>query len=173
MSATKTLSSAPAATRRVMVPATHIDAILTAGLHAWQGRLRATVAELPDPVAWFDDHGERRTLTPQSADLTGAILLDANWRAVRETDTTQRPTPCPEPYSWRALNGLVDAITVLGAIDYLRQQIEHPTFRCEAHAILDALTWRAVHALPGLYAATGPADRHVFLRGHLHLLGLV
>ena len=149
-----------------MVGATHIDAMLTAGLHrfsswapwhlAWlwpeptldelrQARVPGTAISVGD-VMLADER--RRHLTYDTAGRVGAMLLAENRRSV---DFRYAEDEIEQPYVFTELGNVINPVTVLKAINgYEYQACEHPEWRfSEAYQFCDALRRRMTQYLPG------------------------
>ncbi len=157
-----------------ILPTTHIDAVLTAGL--W-------LAD-DEPVSWFwppieadSDRGSwisaelrrqarerRQELTEATAGRVGAMLLAESARSVDHRYDEEEIEP---PYLFTALPGTPDPVVVLKALDcYEYHSCEHPGWATsEAAAFCAALRRHAIHALPGYGAAPWDIDDpNVFVR---------
>ncbi len=144
-----------------MVCDTHINALLTTGLHfnmptlSWfdtDERL-ADAYQAGEPLGrgepeWMQQH--RRTLTPETADFVGIVLLLENRRSVNFRYNEQEPHG---GFSFQRLPGVPDPIVTLGALAcYEYQACEHPTWhKNEAYQFCDALRRRLVNKLVQSY----------------------
>lgn len=158
-----------------MLPKTHIDVLVTAGLRYANARRGPLMWFWPDIDAETDrgswtsaEHREqvrqrRRDLTRETAGRVGAVLLAENRRSV---DHRYDEGEWEEPYLFEPVPGWPDPVIVLSAIAcYEYQSCEHPGWRTsEAHAFCQALQARAIRLLPGYDEAPWEiADRQVFL----------
>lgn len=162
-----------------IVGKTHIDAMLTAGLHSpWSGYgpLRWFDAEEPDgdcfaegepwgpgSIRWTNEH--RQELTRETAGRVGAMLWAENRRSVNHRYAEDE---WEEPYEFHPLAGPPDPLVVLKAIScYEYQSCEHLGWlKSEARRFCEVLRGRAIGALPGYEDAPGweVHDRDVFLK---------
>lgn len=161
-----------------MVDATHIDAMLTAGLRlagptgplSWMARdltdddkQEAYQAGEPWGPAAIRLYNElRRELTRSTADSVGAMLMAENRRSV---DFRYDESELEEFYTFHELPGSPDPVMVLGAIScYEYQACEHPDWTTsEAHHFCEALRDLMIRRLPGY--DQGPwhiTDRDIF-----------
>lgn len=125
-------------------------------------------AMMGGPTASETYEAKRRELNEATADRVGAMLWSENARSVsyRYDDESYDTIPGPCDFDELALAGYryeggrlspsplhpqVDPVAVLKACDgYEYQSCEHPGWESsEAHAFLDALRRRMIHALPG------------------------
>lgn len=157
------------------VDTTHIDALLTAGLHRLRGR--------DDHLTWFiADRGEdayqagepwglgflewlkthRRELTTDTADRVGAMLMAENRRSV---DHRYDEAELEQFYTFTPLPGTPKPATVINALRcYEYQSCEHPGWKdSEARQFCDALMARMVRELTKHDATWEITDRRVFL----------
>jgi hypothetical protein len=161
-----------------IVSKTHIDALLTAGLHQrWctYGPLRWFDSEEiddgcfqvgepwgPDSHRWLEAH--RRELTDATAGFVGAMLWAENRRSVNHRYAEEE---WEEPYVFERLRGIPNPVDVLKALDgYEYQSCEHREWRSsEAWAFCEALRRRVIHHVPGYENSNAweISDRNAFV----------
>lgn len=160
------------------VGATHIDALLTAGLdrepndgplrwmssrYTEQDRNDANAKGQPWGIRATELYRERiRQLTVDTAGQVGAMLVAENRRSV---DYRYNETEIEEPYLFRPLRGNVKPLVVLQAISCFEYQAcETPDWEdSEAHAFCVALRGAMIRALPGYGNHWEISDRDIFL----------
>lgn len=152
-----------------IVSKTHIDLLVTAGLH----RIRYT------PLRWMDPQNQQdwQVLTMDTADAVGSMLWAENVASVsfRYPDEPAETLPGPNDftpeqissYHLQAIAGPIDPVTVLKNIHcYEYQSCEHPQWSSsQARRFCWALSSALVHGLPGYEQAPwGFDEREYFLR---------
>jgi hypothetical protein len=123
-----------------IVSTAHINALVNAGYRACEA----------NSLSWYVN-GQRRTLTSDNLDATGAMLTQANAASVdyRYRETNQIP------FYRHSFRLPLPAVTLLKLIDcYEYQSCERPDWpESEAYAYCDALRRRLIAQLPGYDAA--------------------
>ncbi len=148
---------------------THIDAPVTAGLKLSSSKalLAWTDLEVVDrrPMINYEKESPRRTLTIESADRVGAMLLAENQRCANcfyGTDCLE------EVYEFQELPGMPDPVKILKAIDCYQAAAGwyNPKWhRSEAKEFCGALQALCIRQLPGYRLAPWEISRrNVFLR---------
>lgn len=138
-----------------VVSKTHIDALVTAGLHLSRDTLGWMAGE-PQPEdfqegqPWGDLDAiasRRRTLTLETAEQTGQMLWAENVRSVNHRYAEE---DWEEVYQFERLGLNVDPVVVLDALScYEYQSCEHPEWhKSEAKAFCEALRDAAIRRLP-------------------------
>lgn len=136
----------------------HINAMVSAGL-----------AVHYRPLSWYHE-GKHYTLTDETADAVGQMLLDENVKSVmhryEDSEITDLPGKCNAewliPFEYRHTHDIpaaVEAIKITRCLDY--QSCEHPEWETsQAKAFCDALIIAQYDKLPGYDDApwewTGP-----------------
>ncbi|MHB1733287.1 MAG: hypothetical protein ACYCU8_07500 [Ferrimicrobium acidiphilum] len=126
-----------------IVSDTHVDALLTAGLHKYNGRDG-------DSVFWnitgVDGDPEQRTLSQDNASQVGAILLAENQRSVNSRYHENVPVGI---YEFQELPGTPEPTTVLNAIRcYRYQSCEHDGWEAsEAAQVVGAIESKMIREL--------------------------
>ena len=142
----------------------HIDALLTAGIYAppkGDGPLRWSTRRPGEP----SNPRPERTLTMETADAIGAMLVSANLRSVN-TRYQKDSDEIGDYYIFRRLPGKVNPVVVIKAIrSYEYQSCESEDWpTCEAQAFCQELTQRMIECLPGYNDAPWEIrDRNVFV----------
>lgn len=139
---------------------THIDALVSAALHArdlrwYHGEIPATLPGEMLPSAEDYLTALQRTgreVTLENAGTWGATLLAENRRSV---DRRYNEEEIESPYEFREIRGQLSAVAILKAIScYEYQSCEHPGWEAsEAHSFCEALRLAMIHELPGYSAA--------------------
>jgi hypothetical protein len=153
-----------------IVSNTHIDALLTAGLHKYNGRDGDSVFW---EIAGADGNPEYQILTERNASQVGAMLLAENQRSVNDRYDTDELEPI---YEFQELPGTPEPTTVLNAIRcYRYQSCEHDGWESsEAAQVIGAIESKMIREVcenddtweitdPNVFKPAGPEAK--FVRG--------
>lgn len=136
----------------------HIDALVDAALR------------LPGVHTGYWHEDQLRMVTSETATETGAMLIAENVASVQyrypDDDRADLPGPIPTiyplDYQYRCFpqRALREPVEILKAIaSYRYQSCEHPGWETSAaKSFCEALTWRAIAALPGYEDADWAID---------------
>lgn len=127
-----------------MVGPTHIDALLTAGMHRAYTNYGPLGYVATEPN--YSHNNGRVELTRETADRMGAMLLGENQRSVNHRYSEDE---IEEVYTFRRMEGYPHPLVILRAIScYEYQACEHPEWETsEAYRFCEALRYAALSIL--------------------------